>query len=100
MSIWDDEMGISWNLKRTLLQEALKQIRLDAQLTQADLAKRLGKPQSYVSKYESGERRLDIIEVQEVCLAIGETLSNFAQALEASFVTEENLEKESRDAHD
>lgn len=86
-------MGISWNLKRALLQEALKQIRLDAQLTQADLARRLGKPQSYVSKYESGERRLDIIEVQEVCLAVGETLSSFSQALEASFATEERLEE-------
>ncbi|EKM97166.1 helix-turn-helix domain-containing protein [Stutzerimonas degradans] len=86
-------MSISWHVKRTLLQEALKQIRLDAQLTQADLAKRLGKPQSYVSKYESGERRLDIIEVQEVCLAVGETLSSFSQALEASFSTEELIEE-------
>ncbi|WP_165665391.1 helix-turn-helix domain-containing protein [Metapseudomonas otitidis] len=92
-------MGISWNLKRALLQEALKQIRLDAQLTQADLAKRLGKPQSYISKYESGERRLDIIEVQEICLAVGETLSNFAKALEDSFVTEEKIEK-SKETHE
>lgn len=93
-------MDISWNLKRALLQEALKQIRLDAQLTQADLAKRLGKPQSYISKYESGERRLDIIEVQEICLAVGETLSNFAQTLERSFLTEENIEKTSKEAHE
>lgn len=81
-------MGISWNLKRALLQEALKQIRLDAQLTQADLAKRLGKPQSYVSKYESGERRLDIIEIQEVCLAAGEPLLRFVDALEKKFKEE------------
>lgn len=82
-------MGISWNLKRALLLEALKQMRLDAQLTQADLARRLGKPQSYVSKYESGERRLDIIELQEVCTAAGFSLSRFINDLEQSFAIED-----------
>jgi transcriptional regulator with XRE-family HTH domain len=41
----------------------LKKARLDAGFTQAEVALRLKKPQSYVSKTESGERRLDIIEV-------------------------------------
>ena len=39
-------------------------------LTQSDVAVRLGKHQSYVSKYESGERRLDVIEFIEVCRAL------------------------------
>jgi transcriptional regulator with XRE-family HTH domain len=39
-------------------------------LTQAAVAKRLGKPQSYVSKYESAERRLDIIEFLDVSAAL------------------------------
>ncbi|GMO42593.1 MAG: helix-turn-helix transcriptional regulator [Treponemataceae bacterium] len=39
-------------------------------LTQTEVAARLGKPQSYVSKYETGERRLDIIELIDVCKAI------------------------------
>ncbi len=39
-------------------------------LRQSDLAVRLGKPQSYVSKYETGERRLDVIEFLEVCDAL------------------------------
>jgi transcriptional regulator with XRE-family HTH domain len=43
--------------------EKLRQARLDAGLTQLEVAQRLGKPQSYVSKCESGERRVDFIEL-------------------------------------
>lgn len=67
-------------------------MRLDAQLTQADLARRLNKPQSYISKYESGERRLDIIELEEVCIAVGNSLSAFSKSLEEAFMVEEKNE--------
>ena len=52
---------------RTLLIEA----RQTAELTQADVAKRLGKPQSFIAKYEGGERRLDVIEFLDLAKAIG-----------------------------
>jgi transcriptional regulator with XRE-family HTH domain len=52
---------------RSLLSEA----RATAQLTQVQVAERLGRPQSFVSKYESGERQLDVIEFVEVCAALG-----------------------------
>lgn len=42
-----------------------------AGLTQQTLADRLGKPQSFVSKYENGERRLDVVEFLIVARAIG-----------------------------
>lgn len=40
-------------------------------LTQVEVATLLGRPQSYVSKYERGERRLDIIEFFDVARALG-----------------------------
>ena len=45
--------------------------RKTARLTQADVAARLRKPQSFVSKYEQGERRLDVIEFLHIARAIG-----------------------------
>lgn len=59
------------------LTSVLRQIRLDANLTQAALAERLGQSQSYVSKYESGEQRLDLVELGEICKAVGISLRDF-----------------------
>jgi transcriptional regulator with XRE-family HTH domain len=41
--------------------------RVKSGLSQRQLAERLDKPQSYVSKYERGERRLDVVEFLELC---------------------------------
>lgn len=45
--------------------------RRKAGLNQAEVAERLGKPQSFVAKYEGGERRLDVVEFLAVSAAIG-----------------------------
>lgn len=42
-----------------------------AGLTQAEVAARMNRPQSFVAKYEGGERRLDVVEFIEVCEALG-----------------------------
>lgn len=60
----------------------LRQLRLDAGLNQGELAARLGRWQSFVSKYESGERRLDVLELRDICLACGATLTSFTRRLE------------------
>jgi transcriptional regulator with XRE-family HTH domain len=57
-------------------------MRLDAGLRQADLARKLRQPQSFVSKYESGERRIDVLELREVCKALGISLTEFMRRLE------------------
>lgn len=52
------------------LRGALRDLRIEAGLTQVDVAKRLKMPQSFVSKYENGERVLDMIEVFRVAKAL------------------------------
>lgn len=52
-------------------REALVEAREKCGLTQVALATKLGKPQSYVSKYERGERRLDVIEFLDVAAVLG-----------------------------
>ena len=55
----------------------LREIRVAQGLRQRDVAERLGQPQSFVSKYESGERRLDLLELEQVCEACGLDLVSF-----------------------
>lgn len=54
------------------LCQRLRQVRLDAGLTLADLAERLDKPQSFVAKVETQERRLDLIEFVMWMVACGD----------------------------
>lgn len=53
------------------LRELLVAARDKAGLTQQKLAKRLGKHQSFVAKYEGGERRLDVVEFVTIAQALG-----------------------------
>ena len=64
------------------LLDLLRQARLDAGLTQVELAQRLGQSQSFVSKAEVGERRLDLIQLRTICAALGTTLPDFVDRLE------------------
>jgi transcriptional regulator with XRE-family HTH domain len=53
------------------LRTVLASARAAAGLTQAALAAKLERPQSFVAKYETGERRLDVIEFSEIAAALG-----------------------------
>ena len=55
---------------QTAFCELMIKARKAAGLTQHQLAKRLHKPQSFVAKYEGGERRVDVVEFIEICKAI------------------------------
>lgn len=59
----------------------LRSLRVEAGLTQVAVAAILGVPQSFVSKYESGERRLDVIELKHVACALGTTATQILVGL-------------------
>ncbi|MBE3559546.1 MAG: helix-turn-helix transcriptional regulator [Ktedonobacteraceae bacterium] len=65
-------------------QALLRQIRLDAGLSQVELAQLLGLTQPFVSKYEQGERRLDLLELRQICRAVGISLEDFVRKFEKS----------------
>lgn len=69
--------GDTYNTAYLGFREKIRRARIDAGLSQVQLADILGKPQSFVSKVESGERRLDFVEVQVLCRVLEKPLSYF-----------------------
>ncbi|GAB4685997.1 helix-turn-helix domain-containing protein [Mycobacterium avium] len=66
------------------LIRVLRDARVEAGMSQHQLAERLDEPQSFVSKYESGSRRLDLVELREIACALGLSLSSLVKRFEAS----------------
>ena len=71
---------------RLFLRE-LRDARKRSGLTQGDVAERLGETQSFVSKCERGERRIDVVELRAFCRAIGLSLSGFAHQLDRALAS-------------
>jgi transcriptional regulator with XRE-family HTH domain len=69
-------------VQREKMYALLRKFRQEKGIRQVELAQELGVPQSFVSKYESGDRRLDVLELRQVCDAIGISLQEFIQELE------------------
>lgn len=70
-----------------ILQTLLREMRNEAGLRQIDIAKAMKFPQSMVSKYESGERKLDIFEIRQLCGLFGISLQDFIKILENKLAT-------------
>jgi len=68
--------------KHKALLKVLKATRIEAGFRQVDLAEKLTVPQSMISKYESGERRIDFLELIEICDALGISMTEFVQKLD------------------
>ncbi len=60
----------------------LRQIREEAGFNQTALAQKLGKPQTFVSKSELGERRMDFLETLDFCAACGVSPMQFIERLQ------------------
>lgn len=81
-SIWEDSYSH--------LRNELRKIRKDSGLTQIQLAKLLNQHQSYVSKYEIGDRNLDFIEVIRICLACKVEPEKFTSEITANYLKKNN----------
>ncbi|MGO9452443.1 MAG: helix-turn-helix domain-containing protein [Candidatus Binataceae bacterium] len=73
-------MGRTLHSERyTHLLTRLREARREVKLTQEEVARRLRRPQSYVSKCESGERRIDVIELAEFANLYGKRIEFFVR---------------------
>lgn len=75
---------ITSHAHRLIVGKLLREARHAAGLNQQALARKLGKPHSFVSRYETGERRLDILELRHVCEACGVSLPQFVKKLDVA----------------
>jgi len=72
-----------------LFLESLRKARKNAGLTQEGLAKSLGESQSFISKVERGERRLDVIELRAFCRALKVPFPAFVSRLHRAMTESE-----------
>ena len=70
--------------ERKILLDILRELRKQRNLTQDQLAKSMGVKQAFVSKYETGERRLDFIDLIGICDVLGMSIVKIAERFEAS----------------
>ncbi len=66
----------------SLFLEQLRSAREEQGLSQTELAQRLGTTQSFISKVERGERRIDIVELRAFCSALGIGFGSFVSRIE------------------
>lgn len=72
-----------YRTENTVLRAMLRDAREQAGLTQVDVSKSIGKSQTFLSDVERGVRRLDVIELWEICQAMGVDLPGFVAQFEA-----------------
>lgn len=78
------QRSISKQRDKKILLELLRDIRKQKGLTQGQLAKRIGSKQAFVSKYETGERRLDFLDLIAICDALLLSIVRFGERFEAA----------------
>ena len=68
--------------EHVIFLQVLKHMRVESGMTQAQCSAALGRPQSFMSDVERGVRRLDTVQLRDLCLVLGITLTNFTNAYE------------------
>lgn len=82
-SIYTDEYRV--------LLRLLREAREESGVTQVELARRLAQTQSYVSKIELGDRRLDLVQLRTILIALGANLRDFVARFEAALADRPSL---------
>ncbi len=75
-------VGMNYSPRYGLFRALLRSLREEAGLSQMALAARLDKPQTFVSKSELGERRIDFLETIDFCAACGVSVEQLKARLE------------------
>jgi transcriptional regulator with XRE-family HTH domain len=70
--------------ERTILLDLLRDLRKQKGLTQDQMAKAMGAKQAFVSKYETGERRLDFLDLVAICESLSISIVKFAERFETA----------------
>lgn len=70
--------------ERRLLLDLLRELRKQKDVTQNQMARALGVKQAFISKYETGERRLDFLDLVAICDVLGIPIVKFAERFEAA----------------
>jgi len=68
--------------RKSLLRKLIKEARLQAGLTQVEVAAKLKVPQSYIAKVEQVERKITLIETLDLCKALGINANDLISRLE------------------
>lgn len=64
---------------RELVRQLLRKAREDAGVLQVELSQKLGRSQGFVSKYELGDRRIDLVDMADICDALGISFLDLAK---------------------
>jgi len=77
-----------YSREQEVLCRMLRRLRRAADLTQEQLAARLERPRSFVSRYESGEKALELVEVRHILRALGAAFVDFLREYDAALESE------------
>lgn len=66
-----------WEIEQIAFREALRELRKNCEMNQEQVSSLLGKPQSYISKYENGERKLGFLEVLDILRVFEHSVEEF-----------------------
>lgn len=70
------------NPDHKILVALLRNLRLEKKMIQSEVAEKLGRPQSFVAKYENSERRLDFVDVYYISIALGVSFNELCDTFE------------------